>query len=237
MPLCKNCPDSEKVYYSGKENTPLGRGFSARFEEIGQRRKGTTRETFEVVQVGTGSGKRWRSVARISSSKQKAKKTKRKTSPRFELDADVYDNIEPNINIPGVHQHIRNRYLHAIRQIAVGLHILCRTHPEKCSGPDIVDNQVYTKVIFGIAVSSISKKVRSEVVLETIKKYGLTLTLFILHIYQPSSQQWKGDDFSPEIVSEARETEIREREYRRQIEIARETGEHKDPTFLYNFPG
>ena len=37
MPVCKN---TSKKYYTGKENTPLGKGFSASVEKVGKRMKG-----------------------------------------------------------------------------------------------------------------------------------------------------------------------------------------------------
>ena len=75
MPLCKNCPHTAKVYYTGKENTPLGRGISARFEKLGQQRKGKDGNMYLVVKVG--DGKRW---------KGKSSSSRRKTSPRMDLD-------------------------------------------------------------------------------------------------------------------------------------------------------
>lgn len=45
MPRCKNSPD---VYYTGKENTPLGRGYSSRGEKEGQKRKGKNGEMYQI---------------------------------------------------------------------------------------------------------------------------------------------------------------------------------------------
>lgn len=55
MPRCKNCPPlpNRGYYYTGNENTPLGRGFSARSEEEGKRMKGGDGQ-FWIV-----SGGRW----------------------------------------------------------------------------------------------------------------------------------------------------------------------------------
>jgi len=42
MKICKNIPKGEKIIkYSGNENTPLGKGYSARYVEKGKRMKGT----------------------------------------------------------------------------------------------------------------------------------------------------------------------------------------------------
>lgn len=42
MPRCKNCPPPphKGCYYTGNENTPLGRGFVARYEQEGKRMEG-----------------------------------------------------------------------------------------------------------------------------------------------------------------------------------------------------
>ena len=71
MPLCKNHPSKR---YTGKENTPLGRGYSASVEEVGSRRKGRDGKMYTVVH--TKNGRRWRKLA----------SSKRKTSPRGDDD-------------------------------------------------------------------------------------------------------------------------------------------------------
>lgn len=61
---CKNCDDK---YYTGEENTPLGRGYSASVEKVGTEMKGKDRKMYVVKKYK--NGKRW---VRISSaSKQK----------------------------------------------------------------------------------------------------------------------------------------------------------------------
>ena len=66
MKDCKNIPEGQKtVRYSGNENTPLGRGYSARYVEKGKRMKGV--DGFYV-----SNGQRWVKV------KSKSKKSEKK---------------------------------------------------------------------------------------------------------------------------------------------------------------
>ena len=64
---CKNNP---KKTYTGKENTPLGKGYSADKEKVGTEMKGRDRSLYVVVKIK--NGKRW----------QKVSSPRRKTSPR-----------------------------------------------------------------------------------------------------------------------------------------------------------
>jgi len=50
MPRCLNCPTPPKkgYYYNGEENTPLGKGYSARFEKEGKRMKGNDGKMYTV---------------------------------------------------------------------------------------------------------------------------------------------------------------------------------------------
>lgn len=82
---CKNC---EGKYYTGKENTPLGRGFSASAEKIGKRMKGKDGKMYEVVK--SGKGKRW---TRVTSTKKTDPSSKRKTSPRMD-DQKLWEYME-----------------------------------------------------------------------------------------------------------------------------------------------
>jgi len=59
---CKNSPDK---LYTGKENTPLGRGFSAAAEPIGKKMKGRDGEKYTVKQYK--NGKRWVILKRTTS--------------------------------------------------------------------------------------------------------------------------------------------------------------------------
>ncbi len=63
MPLCKNCPG----YYTGKEDTPRGRGYAAKYEPEGKKMKGKNGKMY------VSKGNRW---VRVSSSKKV-------TSPRL----------------------------------------------------------------------------------------------------------------------------------------------------------
>lgn len=54
MPRCKNCPPSYKgYYYTEKENTPLGNGWSAKFVEPGKRMKGKDGKYYQ------SNGEKW----------------------------------------------------------------------------------------------------------------------------------------------------------------------------------
>lgn len=78
MPRCKNVSASEKPsYYTGKENTPRGRGYDARYEEDGKGRKGTDGQMY-VAKNG-----RWIK-----------KKSTRKTSPQGLYDQPRYE-VDP----------------------------------------------------------------------------------------------------------------------------------------------
>ena len=66
MPLCKN---TDEKRYTGKENTPLGKGYSASVEKLGKRMKGADGNMYEVIRIK--GGKRWKCV------------TKKVTSPRM----------------------------------------------------------------------------------------------------------------------------------------------------------
>jgi hypothetical protein len=56
--ICKNAAGA-KVYYTGKESSPLGRGYSAVFEDEGKKRKGVDGSTY-VVHVKKNGVKIWR---------------------------------------------------------------------------------------------------------------------------------------------------------------------------------
>lgn len=51
MPRCKNCPPPPHKghYYTGKENTPRGKGYCARFEKEGKKMKGTDGKMYRAV--------------------------------------------------------------------------------------------------------------------------------------------------------------------------------------------
>lgn len=62
MKLVKNIPDDVKVktYYKGVETSPLGRGYSAKFESIGKKRVGLDKNAYIVVNRGNSNV--WRLV-------------------------------------------------------------------------------------------------------------------------------------------------------------------------------
>ena len=98
MPRCKNCPPSAQgCYYTGKENTPRGRGYCAMHEKEGKRMKGTDGRMYVVSK--TRSGSRW-NLAGSSSGKNK------KTSPRM-MNEDDFDFIETvEATSPDGHAHV-----------------------------------------------------------------------------------------------------------------------------------
>lgn len=67
------CHNDSNKSFTGKENTPLGRGYSACAEEEGKRMRGKDGKTYEVKKYS--NGKRWVSVV---SSKKKASSPSRK---------------------------------------------------------------------------------------------------------------------------------------------------------------
>ena len=76
MPSCKNGSGS----YTGKEPSPKGRGYCARHEKIGTKKRGRDKKMWVVKSVKLASGKRsrrWFKVLPLAK-KSKAKPTKRK---------------------------------------------------------------------------------------------------------------------------------------------------------------
>ena len=67
---CKNC---DGKYYTGKENTPLGRGYSAAVEKVGTKMRGRDGKTYVVKKYS--NGKRWVHVSSQGSPKPKGRKT------------------------------------------------------------------------------------------------------------------------------------------------------------------
>jgi hypothetical protein len=60
--LCKNATDT-KVYFTGKESSPLGRGYSAACEDVGKKRKGKDGNLYVVHEKRNGD-KKWKMVKR-----------------------------------------------------------------------------------------------------------------------------------------------------------------------------
>lgn len=58
------CLNKRGKYYSGKENTPLGKGYSAAGEKIGTKMRGRNGNVYEVVKYR--GGKRWQNVRNVS---------------------------------------------------------------------------------------------------------------------------------------------------------------------------
>jgi hypothetical protein len=76
MPTCKNGSGS----YTGKEPSPKGRGYCARHEKIGTKKRGRDKKMWVVKSVKLASGKRSRRWFKVlpPAKKSKAKPTKRK---------------------------------------------------------------------------------------------------------------------------------------------------------------
>ena len=60
----RECLNKRGKYYSGKENTPLGKGYSASGEKIGTKMRGRNGNMYEVVKYR--GGKRWQKVRNVS---------------------------------------------------------------------------------------------------------------------------------------------------------------------------
>jgi hypothetical protein len=83
---CKNVPKGDKKkYYTGKEVTPMGRGYAACYEKVGCVKKGTDGKMYTVSKTKSGA-MRWSPVATDKKEKKPAKKVasakKSKPSPK-----------------------------------------------------------------------------------------------------------------------------------------------------------
>jgi hypothetical protein len=65
----KECKNHKKKTYTGKENTPLGRGYHAEGEKIDKKMKGKNGHMYKVIK--TKSGKRWLKIIKKLSSPKK----------------------------------------------------------------------------------------------------------------------------------------------------------------------
>lgn len=72
----KECLNFKNKYFTGEENTPLGKGYSASGEKIGTRKKGKNGYMYEVVKYQ--GGKRWQ---RVNNFHQKRQDSPRGNSP------------------------------------------------------------------------------------------------------------------------------------------------------------
>lgn len=75
MPLCRNHTQKK---YTGKENSPLGKGYHAHGEKLGKRMKGKDGKMYVVVKWG--EGKRWQvhHTKKVSPSRRKVSSPRRK---------------------------------------------------------------------------------------------------------------------------------------------------------------
>jgi hypothetical protein len=70
--MVKTCKNTNKKTYTGKENTPLGRGYHAEGEKINKKMKGKDGHMYKVIKIK--NGKRWLKINKL---KSPTKKTKR----------------------------------------------------------------------------------------------------------------------------------------------------------------
>jgi hypothetical protein len=121
---CINCPPSEKdgCYYTGKENTPRGRGFCAMHEKIGSKKKGKNGLMYKVVKIKGGT-RRWKKIS------------SRNTSPRGE----IYDNLMAKYQ-DLLYFDMANRSKGEYQHKAKMIEEYCNDHPHHCvgRGPEIV---------------------------------------------------------------------------------------------------
>lgn len=105
---CPYAKITRKKTYSGKENTPLGKGYSASGEKVGKRMKGRDGKMYVVNEYK--NGKRWARVVSTSS--------KRHTSPRIKF-ADLKTNYAaahpepwriPENDIDDVFKSVKEKY-------------------------------------------------------------------------------------------------------------------------------
>ncbi len=127
MPRCKNCPPPphKGCYYTGKENTPLGRGWSARYEESGKRMKGTDGKYYQ------SNGDRWVKVV---------SKGKRNTNPRGALYNGIRQKFEQgdyNNNDP-LYGDLVQEFTPERQRVAFALERYFINHPEDYN-PEYVD--------------------------------------------------------------------------------------------------
>ena len=92
--MTKECKNTKRKTYTGRENTPLGRGYHASAEKIGSVMQGRDRKKYKVIK--TKSGKRWQAInKKISQSPRKIK------SPRGNLFEQEYYVVRPMISRQG----------------------------------------------------------------------------------------------------------------------------------------
>jgi hypothetical protein len=80
MPKLTNDPEG-KATYTGKENTPKGRGFGASFDPIGQRRKGLDKKWYIVTEDSKGK-KKW---TLLNAYKQKERNSQKREAKKQAL--------------------------------------------------------------------------------------------------------------------------------------------------------
>lgn len=87
MPLCRN----GKGFYRGTEPSPKGRGYCARHEKIGTKKRGRDKKMWIVRSVKLTTGKRSRRWVRVTSNKPKVKKLKGGRVKSFYIQVPGYD--------------------------------------------------------------------------------------------------------------------------------------------------
>ena len=93
MPVCKN---TDRKRYTGKENTPLRRGYSASAEDEGKRMKGKDGNMYVASRIK--GGKRWKLVKKVTSPRMFwfSKSARKLKAEILDLD-DQYHTLEKEV--------------------------------------------------------------------------------------------------------------------------------------------
>ena len=129
MPSCKNGKGS----YKGTEPSPKGRGFCARHEKAGTKKRGTDKKLWVVRSVNHSNGKRFKRWFRVVSkkpTKKKRKTIKKKLHGGGGLRVDPTDNADEfafeyikmiipyHLNVVKKHDVTKNlRWIEAIKKV------------------------------------------------------------------------------------------------------------------------
>jgi hypothetical protein len=118
MPLLKNCPADQKIYYTENGNTPRNLGWSAKYLKEGTGKTGRDGNKY-VVKGGRwvlGKGKGSPSKKSPSRKASPRKSPSRKASPRRSPRGDLYYTVQKDF----LDQKMKEKYI-AVRE-AKGLH-------------------------------------------------------------------------------------------------------------------
>ena len=109
MPSCKNGTGS----YKGTEPSPKGRGFCARHEKIGTKKRGTNKKMWVVRSVKLSSGKHSKRWFKVLPKAKKSTKTKTKTTTKTKKKkkTKTIKKIKGGEKRPAEHERILQMYL------------------------------------------------------------------------------------------------------------------------------